>query len=143
MPYILAQAQWVGPALLALGFLIRLLGRVVGRALLLVGLLGTAALAYQEWQVAHSVLFAGGILVLGLLVFGILAWTVRGLSFLFAFLLMAAGFFLVLYGWAGPAFAGSVTGSLTWAGAAIVTMAVTGIRKLGLRGVSAAYGAGI
>ncbi len=143
VPYVLAQAQWIGPALLVLGLLIRLVGRVVGRALLLVGLLGTAAFAYQEWQVAHNVLWAGAILVLGLVVFGLLAWTVRGISFLFAFVILAAGFYLVLYGWAGPAFAGSLSGSLTWAAAAVATMAATGFRKLALHGVTAVARAGV
>lgn len=141
--YVLANAPWIGPALLALGLLIRLVGRFVGRALLVVGLLGTAAFAYQAWQVAHNMAWAGAILVLGLVVFGLLAWTVRGISFLFAFVILAAGFYLVLYGWAGPAFAGSVSGSMTWAAAAVATMALTGIRKLALRGVATAAGAGI
>ncbi len=143
VPYILAHAQWIGPALLAVGVLVRLVGRVIGRALFFGGLLGTAAFAYQEWQVAHNVLWAGAILVLGLIVFGLLAWTVRGISFLFAFALLAAGFYLALYGWAGPSFAGSLSGALTWTAATIATMAVTGLRRLAMHGMAAGAGAGI
>lgn len=127
VPYVLAQAQWIGPALLAAGIAIRLVGRAVSRALLVVGLLATAALAYQEWQTMHSVLIAGGILVAGIVLFGLLAWTVRGTSFLFAFVLFAAAWYLILYGWVGASFVGTTAGSLTWAGAAILSMVVSGI----------------
>jgi hypothetical protein len=129
VPYVLAHAQWVGPALLAAGIAIRLLGRAIGRALLLAGLLATAVLAYQEWNAVHSLALAGGILFGGIAVFGLLAWTIRGLSFLFSFVLLASAFFLVVYGWIGPSFAVSTTGSLTWAGATILTMIVTGFSR--------------
>ncbi len=65
--------------------------------------------------------------------FGLLAWTIRGISFLFAFVLLAAGFFLILHGWVGPTFATSTLGSLTWAGATVGAMALTGLRGLLLR----------
>ena len=120
----------------------RLGGRAISRALFAVGFLATATFAYQEWQTLHSLLVAGGILVAGLIVFGLLAWTVRGISFLFAFALLAGAFYLILYGWMGPAFTGSTLGSLTWAGAAIVTMTITGFRGWGLRRVPAAVRAG-
>ena len=143
VPYILAHAQWIGPALIAVGLLVRLLGKVIGRILLVAGLLATAAIAYQAWGLAHNLLWSGAILVLGLLVFGLLAWAIRGISFVAAFVLLAAGFYLVLHGYVGPVFAGSVSGSLTWAGATILTMTVTGLRGLLLRGAAAASGAGI
>ena len=122
----LAQAKWLGLALLGTGILIRLAGRALGRALLLVGTLGAAALSYVEWQAMHSLLLSGSILLAGAIVFGLLAWTVRGLSFLFAFGLIAAAFYLLVYGWVGPSFANTTTGSLTWAGATISTMVATG-----------------
>jgi hypothetical protein len=127
VPYILAHAQWIGPVLLAAGIAIRLVGRTISRALLGVGLLATAALAYQEWQAMHSLLVAGGILIAGIVLFGLLAWTVRGTSFLFSFVLFAAAWYLILYGWVGAPFVATTVGSLTWAGAAILTMAVSGI----------------
>ena len=129
----LAQAKWLGPALLATGVAIRLLGRAIGRALLAAGILGAAVLAYQEWQVMHSLLVAGGILIAATIVFGLLAWTVRGLSFLFAFALLAAAFYLLVYGWVGPSFAGSTPGALTWAGATILTMIATGFGGRAIR----------
>jgi hypothetical protein len=127
VPYILAHAQWIGPALLAAGIAVRLVGRTISRALLAVGLLATATLAYQEWQTMHSVLIAGGILAAGIVLFGLLAWTVRGTSFLFAFVLFAAAWYLILYGWVGASFVGTTLGSLTWAGAAILSLVVSGI----------------
>lgn len=75
----------------------------------------------------HSLPLSGGILLAGVLVFALLAWTVRGISFLFAFVLFAAGWYLSLYGWAGPSFVNSTLGSLAWAGAAILSMVVSGI----------------
>jgi hypothetical protein len=142
--FALAQSKWLGAALLAAGIAVRLVGRAIGRALFAAGILAAAGLAYQEWQALHSLLLSGGILVLGLVVFGLLAWTVRGLSFLFAFVLIAAAFYLLVYGWSGPSFSGSTLGSLTWAGATIATMAVTGFRGAILRRVpAAAIGAGL
>lgn len=126
--FALTQAKWFGATLLTAGVLVRLLGRAISRTLLVAGLLASAALAYQEWQSAHSLLIAGGILLGGAIVTGLLAWTVRGLSFLFAFVLIAAAFYLLVYGWMGPAFAATTKGELTWAGAAIATMIVTGLR---------------
>lgn len=126
--FVLAQAKWLGPALLAVGVAIRVLGKLLGHILLAAGLLATAAIAYQEWQALHSLPIAGGIFLVGAVVFGLLAWTVRGLSFLFAFVLIAAAFYLLVYGWMGPAFAGTTTASVAWAGATIVTMIVTGFR---------------
>ncbi len=125
--FALAQAKWLGPALLATGIAVRLVGRAIARALLAAGILAAAGLAYQEWQALHNPLVSGGILLLGVVVFGLLAWTARGLSFLFAFALIAAAFYLLVYGWVGPSFAESTLGALTWAGAAIGTVAVTGI----------------
>ena len=143
-PYILAHAQWIGPALLAAGLAVRLAGRVLGRFLLAVGVLATAILAYQEWQSLHSLPVAGGILLVGLVLFGLLAWTVRGISFLFAFVLLAAAFYLILYGWMGSGFAGSTMGSLTWAGATVLTMIVTGLHGLVVRhAAGAALGTGL
>lgn len=127
IPYILAHAQWVGLAFLGLGIAVRLLGRAISRMLLVAGVLAVAAFAYQEWQSLHSVLVAGGILLAGIVVFGLLAWTVRGLSFLFAFALLAAAFYLMVYGWMGPVFVATTIGTLTWAGATILTMIVTGL----------------
>ncbi len=125
--YAIAQAKWVGPALLAAGIAVRVVGQAIGRALLFGGLLVAAFFAYQEWQALHSLWIAGSILLGGAVVFGLLAWTVRGLSFLFALALIAAAFYLLLYGWAGSAFTGTTIGSLTWAGATILTMIATGI----------------
>jgi hypothetical protein len=144
VPYVLAHAQWVGPALLAAGIAVRLIGRAIGRALLLAGLLATAVLAYQEWNAVHSLALAGGILFGGIAVFGLLAWTVRGLSFLFAVVLVASAFFLLAYGWIGPSFAVSTTGALTWAGASILTMIGTGLgRGRALRLITPGLGAAI
>ncbi len=126
--FAIAQAKWLGPALLAVGIAIRLLGKFLGHLLLAAGILATTAIAYQEWQALHSLPIAGGILLVGAIIFGLLAWTVRGLSFLFAFVLIAAAFYLLVYGWMGPAFAGTTTASIMWAGATIVTMIVTGFR---------------
>ncbi len=137
----MAQAKWLGAGLLALGVAIRLLGRAIARILLASGLLASAGLAYHEWQVLHSLPIAGGILVIGLILFGLLAWTVRGLSFLFAFVTIAAAFYLLVYGWMGPSFAGSTTGALTWAGGTILTMIVTGFRGALHRVPLAAVGA--
>ncbi len=125
--FALAQAKWVGAALLTAGVAVRLIGRALGQTLLVAGLLASAALAYQEWQSLHSLLVAGGILLIGALTVGLLAWTIRGLSFLFAFVLIAASFYLLLYGWVGPSFAGTTKGELAWAGATILTMIVTGL----------------
>lgn len=127
VPYVLAHAQWIGPGLLTVGLIVRILGRTISRALLAAGVLATLAVAYGQWQIAHSLLWAGGILVAGLVVFGLLAWTIRGLSFLFAFGLFAAAWYLILYGWAGPSFVATTTGSLAWAGAAILSMVVSGL----------------
>jgi len=127
VPYVLQHAQWIGLALLAAGILVRVLGRAIGRALFVAGLVATAAVAYQEWQAVHSLLLAGGILLAGLAIFGLLAWTIRGLSFLLAFVVLAAAFYLLVYGWIGPSFAATTMGSLTWAGATILTMIVTGL----------------
>lgn len=127
VPYILAHAQWVGPALLAAGLAVRLAGRALGRVLLVAGLLATAALAYREWQAMHSLLLAGGTLLAGAVLFGFLAWTVRGISFLFAFVLFAGAWYLILYGWVGASFVGTTEGALTWAGAAILSMIVSGL----------------
>lgn len=142
--YILAHAQWIGPALLAAGLAVRLAGRVLGHLLLAVGVLATGSLAYLEWQSLHSLPMAGGILLAGLVLFGLLAWTVRGISFLFAFVLLAAAFYLILYGWMGPGFAGSTAGSLAWAGATVATMVLTSLRSLVLRhAAGAAVGTGL
>ncbi len=127
LTYVLAHAQWIGPALLAAGIVVRLVGRALGRFLLIAGLVATAALAYQEWQSMHSLLVAGGILLAGVALFAFLAWTVRGISFLFAFVLFAAAWYLILYGWVGPSFADTTLGALTWAGAAILSMVVSGL----------------
>ncbi len=124
----LSEAKWLGLALLAAGIAIRLAGRALGTALFFGGILAAAALAYQEWQSLHSLLVAGGILLGAAIVFGLLAWIVRGLSFLVAFAALAAGFYLLAYGWIGPSFANTTTGALTWAGATIVTMIATGLR---------------
>ncbi len=126
--FALGQAKWLGLALLGTGVAVRLLGRALGRLLFAGGLLAAAALAYQQWQATHSLLIAGGILLGGAIVVGLLAWTVRGISFLFAFVLLAAAFYLLVFGWMGPSFANTTTGSLTWAGATILTMIVTGLR---------------
>jgi hypothetical protein len=106
--------------------------------LFVAGVLAAATFAYQEWQAIHSVLFSGAILLAGLVVFGLLVWTIRGISFVFAFVLLAAAFYLIVYGWMGPSFAGTTIGSLTWAGATILTMIVTGIRGGSLRRVPTA-----
>lgn len=126
--YALVQAKWLGLALLGTGIAIRLAGRAIGRFLFAAGILAAAAVAYQEWQAMHSLLVSGGILLAGAVVFGLLAWTVRGISFLFAFVLLAAAFYLLVYGWVGPSFADTTAGSLTWAGATILTMVLTGLR---------------
>lgn len=140
----LGYAQWIGGALLAAGIGIRIFGRAISRTLFAVGILATAAFAYQEWQAVHSLMVAGGILLIGLILFGLLAWTVRGLSFLFAFVLIAAAFYLLAYGWMGPSFVGTTQGALAWAGATIATMALTGVRGHLVRGVpAAALGAGL
>lgn len=140
----LAQAQWLGGALLVAGLAVRWIGKAFGRTLLVAGLLAAAALAYQEWQSLHNLLDAGGVLLLAAVLLGVLAWTVRGLSFVFAFVLIAAGFYLLLYGWTGPAFAGSTKGELAWAGATILTMIGTGLRGGALRQLPvAALGAGL
>lgn len=128
VPYVLAHAQWVGPVLLGAGLLVRLLGRAIARFLFVAGVLATAAVAYQEYQLLHSTVVAGGILLVGLVIFALLAWTVRGLSFLFALALIAAAFYLILYGWAGPAYVATTTGELVWAGATILTMIAGGLR---------------
>lgn len=133
VPYVLAHARWIGPALLTAGLLVRFVGKLMSRTLFAAGFLATAALAYTQWQGGHSLLWAGGILLAGLVVLGLLAWTIRGISFLFAFVLLAASFYLILYGWMGPTFAASTVGSLTWAGATIVTMAISGLRGFALR----------
>lgn len=144
VPYVLAHAQWLGPALLGVGILVRVFGRALSRLLFGAGLLATSAFAYQEWLVLHSVYVAAGIFLLGLVVFGLLAWTIRGISFLFAFVLIAAAFYLSVYGWMGPTFAGSTVGSLTWAGATILAMITTGLHGRLARGAAgAAIGAGI
>lgn len=142
VPYVLAHAQWIGPALLGVGIVVRVLGRGLSRILFAAGVLAAAAFAYQEWQAVHNPLLAGGILLAGLIIFGLLAWTIRGISFLFAFVLLAAAFYLIVYAWMGPAFVGTTIGSLTWAGATILTMIVTGIRGRWLR-PAAAIGPGI
>ena len=128
VPYVLAHARWVGPGLLGAGLLVRFLGRALSRALFVAGLLATAAVAYQEYQLLHSPVVAGGILLVGLVIFGLLAWTVRGLSFLFALALIAAAFYLILFGWVGPAYVATTTGELVWAGATIFTMTASGLR---------------
>lgn len=128
VPFALAQAKWVGAALLSAGIAVRLIGRAIGRTLLFAGLLASAAFAYQEWQSLHSLFVSGGILLLGAVLFGLLAWTIRGLSFLFAFVLIAAAFYLLVYGWLGPSFAATTKGELAWAGSTILTMIVTGFR---------------
>lgn len=125
----LAQAKWLGGALLAAGVAVRLVGRAISRTLLFAGLLATAALAYQEWQSLHSLWVAGGILITGAALVGLLAWTIRGLSLLFAFVLIAAAFYLLVYGWMGPSFAATTKGALTWAGATIITMLLTGVHS--------------
>ncbi len=142
--FAMAQAKWVGAALLAAGVAVRLIGRALGRTLLVAGLLATAALAYHEWQSLHNLLVAGGILLLGATTVGLLAWTIRGLSFVFAFVLIAASFYLLLYGWVDPTFTGTTRGELTWVGATILTMIVTGLRGGGLhRTAIVAVGAGL
>ncbi len=107
------------------------------------GFLATAAIAYNQWQAAQSLLWAGGILLLGLIVFGLLAWTVRGVSFLVAFALIAGAFYLILYGWMGPGLANSTVGALTWAGATIGTMIATGLRGVGLLRAAGTAGSGV
>lgn len=138
VPYVLAHAQWLGPALLAAGVVVRLLGRWLARSLFAAGLLATLAIAYQEYQVLHSSAVATGILLVGLVVFGLLSWTVRGLSFFFAFVLIAAAFYLILYGWEGPSYVATTSGELVWAGATILTMIVSGVRGFLLRRVPVA-----
>ena len=128
VPYVEAHALWIGSALVAAGVAVRLVGHAIGRALLVTGLLGTAVFAYQEYLAAHNLLLSSAIALGGLLLFGLLAWTVRGLSFLFAFVLLAAGFYLAVYGWAGAAFVSSTVGSFIWATATIVTMVLSGVR---------------
>ena len=141
VPYILAHAQWLGPALLGVGILVHVFGRALSRILLGAGVLATAAFSYQEWQILHSVYIAAGILLLGLVVFGLLAWTIRGISFLFAFVLIAAAFYLMVFGWMGPTFAASTLGSLMWSGGAILAMVLTGLRTGGRRAAALAVGA--
>ena len=143
VPYVLAHAQWAGPALLGAGVLVRRFGRALSRILLVAGVLVTAVLAYQEWQLAHSLLWSGGILLAGLGVFSLLAWAVRGISFLVAFGLFAAAWYLILYASMGPSFAATTVGSLTWAGAAILSMVVSGLRRRWLGGLVPAGGAGV
>ncbi len=140
----LAQAKWLGGALLGAGVAIRLVGRAISRTLLFAGLLATAALAYQEWQSLHSLWVAGGILLTGGVVVGLLAWTIRGLTFVFAFVLIAAAFYLLVYGWMGPSFAATTKGALSWAGATIVTMILTGLHgSLARKAPVAAAGLGL
>lgn len=139
----LSQAKWLGLALLGAGVLIRLAGRALGRALFVAAVLGAAAFAYQEWQVLHSLLISGGIVLAAVAVFGLLAWVVRGISFLFAFVLIAGAFYLLAYGWMGPSFANTTTGALAWAGATILTMVATGLRGSLLHHAPAAVGAGL
>lgn len=143
IPYVLAHAQWIGPALLGAGVIVRRFGKALSRILLMAGVLVTAALAYQEWQLAHSLLWSGGILLAGLGVFSLLAWTVRGISFLVAFGLFAAAWYLILYAAIGPSFVATTVGSLTWAGAAILSMVVSGLGGRWHRGLVTAAGVGV
>lgn len=138
------HARWVGVVLLAAGVAVRMAGRALSRALLAAGILAAAGLAYQEWAALHSVLVSGGILLLGAAFFGVLAWTLRGLTFLVAFVLVAVAVYLLLFGWMGPSFVGTTFGSLTWGGATILTMIATGSRGGVARRVPlAAIGAGL
>ena len=137
----LAQAKWLGAALLSAGILVRRAGRALGRVLFAGGVLGAGAVAYQEWQVLHSLLISGGIVLAAVVVLGLLAWVVRGISFLFSFALIAAAFYLLAYGWMGPSFANTTTGALAWAGATILTMIATGLKGSLLRHVPAAAAA--
>ncbi len=134
----LAQAKWLGLALLGAGILIRLAGRALGHVLFFGAVLAAAGLAYHEWQLLHSLLISGGILLAAVVVFGLLAWVIRGISFLFAFALVAAAFYLLAYGWMGPSFANTTTGALAWAGATILTMVATGLKGGLLRHAPAA-----
>ncbi len=144
VPYILVHARWIGPALLGAGLLVRFLGKFISRALFVAGLVAVAAIAYGQWQAGHGLLWSGGILVAGLIVFGLLAWTIRGVSFVFAFALLAGAFYLIMYGWVGASFANSTVGAMTWAGSTIVTMTATGLRSLLLRhAATAATGVGL
>ena len=127
LTYVYAHAQWIGIALLAAGVAVRLAGRTLGRILFVGGLLGTAAFAYQEWQAMHSLLVAGGILLAGVVLFGLLAWTVRGIAFLFALVLFAGAWYLILYGWVGPGFIVTSLGSLSWVAAVILSMVGSGV----------------
>ncbi len=137
----LSYAKWLGLALLAAGIGIRVFGQAIGRALFYGGALAVVALAYREWQALHSLAIAGGILLAGLVVFGLLAWTVRGVSFIIALALVAAAFYLLAYGWLGPSFTSTLTGALGWAGATILTMIVSGLKGRWLRHVPTAVAA--
>ncbi len=140
----LSQAKWLGLALLSAGVLVRLAGKALGHMLFFGAVLAAAGLAYHEWQVLHSLLVSGGIVLGAVVVFGLLAWVVRGISFLFGFVLVAAGFYLLAYGWMGPSFANTTTGALVWAGATIATMIATGLKGSLLRHApAAALGAGL
>ncbi len=138
VPFVLAHAQWIGPALLGAGILVRVLGRALARLVLAVGLLAATGIAYDQYLITHSLVIAGAIVLGAVVVFGILSWAIRGVTLLIAFGLLAGAFYLILYGWVGPAFTSSTMGSLTWAGAAILTEALAGLKTGWLRGIPAA-----
>ena len=135
VPYILTHARWIGPALLGAGILVRVFGRAVARLVLAVGLLAAAGIAYQEYLTTHSLAIAAAIVLGAVVLFGILSWAIRGVTLLLAFALLAGAFYLMLYGWLGPWYASSTIGSLTWAGAAILTELVAGLKTGWLRAV--------
>ena len=107
------------------------------------GFLLTSTMTMPLWGRLSDLFGRRIIYLVGLVVFALLAGTTRGISFLFAFVLLAGGFYLALYAWMGPAFAGSTLGSLTWAGATVATMAVTGLRSLSLHRAAAVSGTGV
>lgn len=133
VPYLLAHALTIGPALLGAGILVRAFGKTLARLVFSGGVLAAGALAYGQWQITHSPVISGAILLGAVLLFGALAWAIRGVSTIIAFGLLAGAFYLILYGWMGPSFANSSIGSLTWVGAAIVTEIAAGFRTGWLR----------
>ena len=140
----LSEAKWIGLALLSAGVLIRVAGRAISHALFFGGVLAAAGVAYYEWQALHSLLVSGGLVLGAVVVLGLLAWVIRGLSFVVAFVLIAAAFYLLAYGWMGPSFANTTTGALTWAGATILTMIATGLKGgLPRHASAAAVGVGL
>ncbi len=123
VPLILAHALPIGAALLAAGVAIAFVGRAVGRFVLAVGVVVTAALAYREWLPSHDLLLAGGIVLAGLIISGLVAALVRWVAVLLEIGLFAGGWYLVVYATMGPTFLGTNVGLATW-GIAAVIMAV-------------------